>query len=328
MFWFLFAVAASIYAFFKVGTAPILLLFQDENHNLTPFAVIFGFVFFMRLAVIISKIISQSFCSFYVLDREKNMSNLYSTLTNALQQADANNRDFYDRETKAMEEPKAWRPIFVMNELNELLTTKVVSVEVVLIWSLFFIKGQDWEWIAQYEPEVGTNNTRSPESYVMSFFIYTLVVMLTGFVIYIIRYATAFLFPPSYMEFEDLCSVANISLFIFDEKFHGYYIHGESPANSADVTLDVLKKELDREGEGASKYRGLVQTHPTLQTYEFYVPYSTRKIFDQVFEENKESQKRKKGDEEVYRKKTKKVDFIYKSNDLGMFEEDFRKVIF
>ena len=51
-----------------------------------------------------------------------------------------------------------------------------------------------------------------------------------------------------------------------------------------------------------------------------------RKMFDKVFEENERAQKHKKGDEDVYKKKTQKVDFIYKSNDLGMFEEDFRKV--
>ena len=30
-------------------------------------------------------------------------------------------------------------------------------------------------------------------------------------------------------EFVDLCSVCNVSIFIFDETLHGYYIHGMNP---------------------------------------------------------------------------------------------------
>ena len=326
MFWYLFAVSASLYAFFKLGTSPILLMFQDEDNNLTPYAVIFTITICFKLFVIIAKTISQSYASFYVLDREKNMSSLYNTLTNALQKDHADDRDFYDREVKEEEEPKAWRSIFVMNELNELLTSKVINVEVVMIWSLFLLQGQGWEFASEYDPNINFSNSRSPETYVISFFTFSITIMLTGFVIYAIRYAIAFVFPPGYMEFEDLCTVANISLFIFDEKFHGYYIHGEWPSNSADVTLDVLKRELDREGDGGKNFRGLVESKPNLQTYEFYIPYSMRKMFDKVFEENERAQKHKKGDEDVYKKKTQKVDFIYKSNDLGMFEEDFRKV--
>ena len=43
------------------------------------------------------------------------------------------------------------------------------------------------------------------------------------------------------MDFVDLCSVANVSLFKFEEKLNGYYIHGESPTKSADVSLTTLK---------------------------------------------------------------------------------------
>jgi len=45
IFWFLFAVAASFYAFFKLDQAPYLVMPQNEDNNLLPFAIIFGFVF-------------------------------------------------------------------------------------------------------------------------------------------------------------------------------------------------------------------------------------------------------------------------------------------
>jgi len=53
MFWYLFGISASLYGFFKLSTSPYLILFQDENNNLTPWAVIFAFVFVFKLAVII-----------------------------------------------------------------------------------------------------------------------------------------------------------------------------------------------------------------------------------------------------------------------------------
>jgi meckelin len=327
MFWFLFFLSFSFYASFKLSEAPSLLMPQDEDNNLTPFAVIFGFVCGLKLIVIGVKVFRQTTCSYYVLDREKNMANVYSTLTNMLQKNNSNNRDFYERQVKEEEEPKAWRPIFVMNEMNELQTFKVIHVEILLIWTLFLMSGEGWEFASQYQPEVDFGDTRSPESYVLMFFLFTIVIMVVGTTFYIIRYLVSFLLPLRYVTFTDLCSVANVSIFIFDEKFHGYYIHGESPSTSSDITLSDLKLSLDREGQGNALPRGLVDFHPTLQTYEFYLPYSERKLFDEVFEENKEALRKKKGDEEVYLKKTPKKDFIYKSNDVGLYEEDFRKII-
>lgn len=263
-----------------------------------------------------------------MLDREKNMASLYSTLTNVLNQQKSENRDFYDREYKNIEEPKAWRPIFVMNELNELLTFKVIHVEVLLIWGTFIMVGQGWEYASLYDPKVRLSDTRSDESYVLMFFFFTIVFMVTGVILYLVRYAIVFLYPLDYMNFVDLCSVANVSLFIFDEKFHGYYIHGESPANSSDVTLDVLKRALDNEGDGLAKKRGLTDKNPKLQTFEFYLPYSERKMFDEVFDENKDKLISKKDvDETLNSSKTPKQDFIYKSKDIGMFEEEFRKIV-
>jgi len=323
VFWYLFAVSASFYFFFKLDQAPYLVMPQDENGNLLPFSIIFGIVFTLKIILLFVRIFRQSKSSFYVLDREKNMSSLHHILTNTLQQKSSEDRDFYEREYKEYEEPKAWRSIFIMNELNELLSSNIISIEVVLIWMGFILVGERWEFASLYDPRVLHGDSRSPSSYILMFFLFTLSIMIIGITLYILRYTVSFILPLDYMNFIDLCSVANVSLFIFDEKFHGYYIHGESPANSSDVTLDVLKKALDSEGQGLGKKRGLTENNPNLQTYEFYLPYSERKLFDEVFEEC--SQKSKKNKQSAY-KKTPKVDFIYKSGEIGMYEEDFRKV--
>lgn len=317
---------AAWYFFFKLDTAPYILLPLKEDNNYLPFDVIFGFVLALKLILISVKVVKQSFCSYYVLDREKNMSNLYSMLTNVLNQKKSADRDFYDREVEDLDEPKAWRPVFVMNELNEILVSNVIPIEVILIWTSFLLVGENWKNGALYESQVSTDESRALHSYALMFFLFTVIILVIGVTVYVIRYAICFFMPLSYMDFIDLCSVANVSLFIFDEKFHGYYIHGEAPAKSADVSLGTLIKALDNEGSGNAAARGLTQANPNLQTYEFFVPYSERKLFDEVFDECAQSLKRKRGDEDSYLKKSKKVDFIYKSDNLGMFEEDFRKV--
>jgi hypothetical protein len=132
------------------------------------------------------------------------MANLYSTLTNTLHKENYADRGFYERELKEESEPNAWRPVFVMNELNELQLFTVIHVEVLLIWTSFFMVGQEWQYAAQYQPEVSFENTRSPESYVLSFFLFTLIIMVTGVTLYLLRYMIAFFSPLTYMEFVDL----------------------------------------------------------------------------------------------------------------------------
>ena len=52
-------------------------------------------------------------------------------------------------------------------------------------------------------------------------------------------------YPPAYVEFQDLCSVANISVMMFDEYLNGYYIHGKSPTGKADLSSENLCLALE-----------------------------------------------------------------------------------
>jgi len=47
-------------------------------------------------------------------------------------------------------------------------------------------------------------------------------------------------FPLPIEDFVDLCSVANISLFILDDNLHGYYIHGENPFGFSEGSSEHL----------------------------------------------------------------------------------------
>jgi meckelin len=60
-------------------------------------------------------------------------------------------------------------------------------------------------------------------------------------------------------QFMDLLSCTNISAFIFDHKFHLFYIHGKSPHSFADTTLEDLRRHLQQERKNWVQSRGLVE---------------------------------------------------------------------
>ena len=48
-------------------------------------------------------------------------------------------------------------------------------------------------------------------------------------------------------QFVDLCSMANISVFIMENSQFGYYIHGRSPHGIADTGMKEMFLQLKRE---------------------------------------------------------------------------------
>ena len=89
--------------------------------------------------------------------------------------------------------------------------------------------------------------------------------------------------PLKKTEFLDLCSVANISIFILDEMLHGYYIHGQCPFGKADSNLDELLRFLEEEGKGKIRGRGVSEGQEDLQCYEIYLSYKMRMTYDGLY---------------------------------------------
>lgn len=92
----------------------------------------------------------------------------------------------------------------------------------------------------------------------------------------------------------DLCSVANISLLILDQPFHGYYVHGEAPSGRSDLVMADLKAKLDAEVEGTQRKRGLRNYNDLgkqqpgilqgdVQSYEIYFPSTIRQEYDVLY---------------------------------------------
>lgn len=124
------------------------------------------------------------------------------------------------------------------------------------------------------EADLTNQKTKSPENFVLNFFLNVAVI----FGIAIIKVSCDFInspkYPPPTVEFSDLCSVANISIIMFNEELKGHYIHGKSPSGNTDVSCERLRLNLENEAQGNSTIRGIHPSFPDAQTFEISMPHT------------------------------------------------------
>ena len=95
------------------------------------------------------------------------------------------------------------------------------------------------------EADLSTSESKSPENYALNFVVITLVIFGIGVIKFAVESLISPIFAPDYVNFVDLCSVANISVIMFNEELNGYYIHGKSASGAADVSSEKLRLNLE-----------------------------------------------------------------------------------
>eukprot|EP00752_Nemacystus_decipiens_P003551 g3276.t1 len=85
------------------------------------------------------------------------------------------------------------------------------------------------------------------------------------------------------LRFVDLATMAKVSVLILDEKYHGWYLHCRSPYPRADVTMEIMSEQLDKEEAGLTTDRGLEGCVPGLQAFELFITTTFRKKYDKVY---------------------------------------------
>lgn len=168
----------------------------------------------------------------------------------------------------------AWRQLFLLNELNELQSYKLINTDATLILYAVLMEGFGMTYWTSYSPNLEFSDYGSPVSYTLFFFVTTAIIYAIGVAQYAIRFIPPFYskLPMKHISFTDLCSIANCSVLLFDESFHGYYIHGRSPYGQAEISAEKLKLALEFEGSGKANIRGICENYPTLQTFEIFLP--------------------------------------------------------
>jgi len=176
-----------------------------------------------------------------------------------------------------------WRALFVANELNERLgATRLNNCAT---WALMIIclDGFGWRESCRWasNDEVRSNSPYNPlllYAVPASVWLFVVVAQLIVRRIYEMRNGAEL------TNFVDICSLANISVFILDEPHHGYYIHGRAPGGKGDASATEMACALHEEGHGLLPKRGLTPESPVrgdLQTFEMLLPGSAKdNIFD------------------------------------------------
>lgn len=100
----------------------------------------------------------------------------------------------------------------------------------------------------------------------------------------LIQYLIYILFYQRFVEdriinFIDLCSVSNISVFVLLERQYGYYIHGRSPYEKTDVNVKEMIANLEGEANRKIGTRGL-QPNSDDQTFIVRVDKIFRAQYD------------------------------------------------
>jgi meckelin len=112
------------------------------------------------------------------------------------------------------------------------------------------------------ESNLSTQESLSPENYGLNFVVITLVIYGIGVTCFVIETFISPMFAPDYVNFVDLCSVANISVIMFNEELNGYYIHGKSANGASDVSSEKLRLNLESEMQGNASIRGIHSSMP------------------------------------------------------------------
>ncbi len=64
----------------------------------------------------------------------------------------------------------------MLNELNELQITRLISSELTLIVYGFFMEGLDWRYLSTHDPNLRNEKMNSPENYILNFFVTVVII--------------------------------------------------------------------------------------------------------------------------------------------------------
>ena len=174
----------------------------------------------------------------------------------------------------------AWRYLFLVNELNELQTTKLINTELNFFLYGLLMEGVGLKYWITHDPDLNLSDNNSPENYVLFYFVTVSVIFGCGVIQYCFKMLTSPCNALKTEEFCDLCSVSNISVMMFDYTHGGYYIHGRSPSGFTEVSAEKLRHQLLFESYGKSNMRGITYEDPDLQTYAIYIPTEMMKRYN------------------------------------------------
>jgi meckelin len=272
MFFFTLGIIAYWYIFYKCQYRPFVFfpdLFEKYKVHYRKFDILWGLACGCYGFYMFFRIYEQINCDIFFIDWEHEKDILETVMGKTT--------------NKPYKSP--WRSIHIVNQFNLLQKSKTISFNFCFIVFLMFYYSNHLEWhnYTHLVPNASFAN-HSPPNRLLRQFLATFIIFITGAAQYVLRRIIQPWLPTPTTEFLDLCSVANVSVLILQDSLRGYYIHGQSPLGKADVTLQELIRFLEEEGKGKIKGRGITDDkNDNLQTYEIYLSYTMRQIYDGLY---------------------------------------------
>ena len=273
IFFYSWALTGYWYIFYKLQYRPFVFLpslyasYWDYNYK---FFFVWGLAANMYGFYIMYRIYNQVNCDVFFIDWEHEKDILENVMGKTTK--------------KSYKSP--WRTIHIANQYNLLQKSRTISIPFCFCWLilLYYSKYFHWNRYAHQTPNISWVE-KSPENIYLRHFVGSFILFIAGICQYTFRrILVSYWVPTQKTEFLDLCSVANVSVLILQDSLRGYYVHGQSPLGVADTTLHQLIQFLEEEGKGKIKGRGLTdEKGDDLQTYEMYLSYAMRKIYDGLY---------------------------------------------
>ena len=234
-----------------------------------------------------------------------------------------------------------WRKLFVANEWNELCVHRNIQPKFTFLVFLLLMVGCELEFLSLEQPVASgspSDSLTTPTSMVFKFLIasFFFIVIFIGEYLYFFFVNDRFCASDPFIDLIDLASLANISIFVLDRRYHGFYIHGKTIHQHSDTSLEIINENIESERKKLCKSRGLL---PDRDTFEIFVSAQFRQQYDEIYRDvlqyelSKMSQQRrvsfdmKREASEATKQETDNIllskQLIESSKLLSMFLSDF-----
>lgn len=276
-FFFIVLCGTSLYflIFSKGGGDDVFVLPpKNDEVEILEIMLIVGFVF--KLLQVMELIYSQAEVDMFFIDWEMQKTQQQQQQKGPRATQSITNDDFDRPVQDTGESISAWRRLFVANEWNELQSAQQISVDFVIVLVLLFLFPADAKSLASENSDVEDE----PQNKVLRLgvaamlFLPIVAVIWGGKTLIYNRFIYDAL-----GQFEDLCSLCNISLLVLTNNCFGYYVHGRSVHGRAEVSLSEIRAQLEREAQGHTGRRGLLPESDN-QVFEIHIPWSIRERWD------------------------------------------------
>ena len=161
------------FIFFKLQERVYCFL-PDMNSfyvNYQPYDILFGLVCSSKLVFVAFKIyFEQSSYDIFLIDWERPK----------FQEHQFNDGEKTDTYSRSKFDVNAWRSLFLLNELNELQTYKLISTDFTLLMYALLMEGFGMKYWCSYSPTLEVHDYSSPQNYVLFFFVTTIIIFVVG----------------------------------------------------------------------------------------------------------------------------------------------------